>query len=128
MVLKRQVAIYRKAETVTMESPVRDSKANGAAERAVRSWAGQFRTIRHHVERRMKTTMAEDSALMSWPVSWAADVIFRYIVHSTGIPTHAWITGCRCDPPVVGFAERIHFKFTTNKNCINKMNTEWFTV
>ena len=38
MALKRHVAVYRKAETVMLESPVRDSKANGAAERAVRSW------------------------------------------------------------------------------------------
>ena len=54
MALKKDVAIYRQAETVMLESPVRDSKANGAAERAVRSWAAQLRTIRHHVERRMK--------------------------------------------------------------------------
>ena len=54
MALKRAVAIYRQAETVMLESPVRDSKANGAAERAVRSWARQLRTIRHHVERRIR--------------------------------------------------------------------------
>ena len=46
MTLKKAVAIYRQAETVMVESPVRDSKANGAAERAVRSWASQLRTIR----------------------------------------------------------------------------------
>ena len=43
MAFKRAVAIYRQAETVMLESPVRDSKANGAAERAVRSWAGQLK-------------------------------------------------------------------------------------
>ena len=48
--LKKSVAIYRKAETVLLESPVRDSKANGAAELAVKSWAGQLRTLRHHAE------------------------------------------------------------------------------
>jgi hypothetical protein len=68
MALKRHVAVYRKAETVMLESPVRDSKANGAAERAVRSWAGQLRTIRQHVERRIKATISKDSALMSWLV------------------------------------------------------------
>ena len=35
--LKKAVAIRRKAETVSIESPVRDSRANGAAERAVRT-------------------------------------------------------------------------------------------
>ena len=47
LALKRAVAIDRQAETVMLESPVRDSKANGAAELAVRSWAGQLRTVRH---------------------------------------------------------------------------------
>ena len=69
MALKRAVAIYRQAETVMLESPFLDSKANGAVERAVRSWAGQLRTIRHHVERRLKTSIPKDSAMMTWLVS-----------------------------------------------------------
>ena len=108
MALKGHVAIYRHAANVMLESPVRDSKANGAAERAVRSWAAQFRTIRHHVERRIKTTMPKDSALMSWLVSWAADVIFRYKVHSTGRTSHEWTTSHRCDQPVDGCAEKFN--------------------
>ena len=98
-----------------LESPVRDSKANGAAERAVRSWAGQLRTIRHHVERIIKVSIPKDSAMMSWLVSWAADVIFRYKVHSTGRTSYEWVTGHRCNQPVAGFAENINFKFTTIK-------------
>ena len=63
---------------------VRDSKANGAAERSVRSWASQLKTIRHHVERRLKTSIPKDSATMTWLVSWVADSISRYKVHSIG--------------------------------------------
>ena len=37
--LKKAVAIKRQAPTVNIESPVRDSQANGNAERAVRTWA-----------------------------------------------------------------------------------------
>ena len=65
--------------------------------------------------------------MMTWLVSWAADVIFRYKVHSTGRTSHEWVTGHRCDQPVVGFGEKINFKFTTDKNHRNKMNTEWST-
>ena len=110
-----------------LESPVRDSKAHGAAERAVRLWSGQLRIIRHHLERRIKTTIPKDSALMSWLVSWAADVMFRYEVHSTGRTNHEWIAGHRCDQPVAGSAEKMHVKFTTDKNHRNKMNPEWCT-
>ena len=123
LALKRAVAIYRQAETVMFESPVCDSKANGGAERAVRSWAGQLRTIRHHVERRLKVSIPKDSALMSWLVTWPADIISRYKVHATGRSSHEWITGHRCDQPIAGFAARNHFKFTADKNHRNKMNT-----
>ena len=50
--LKKAVAVHRQAETVMLESPVRDSKANGAAERAVRTWAGQLRTLRQRIGKR----------------------------------------------------------------------------
>ena len=76
MAVKKAVAIHRQAETVMLESPVHDSKANGAVEIAVRSWAGPLRTIRHHAERRLKTSMLKDSAMMTWLVPWAADMIF----------------------------------------------------
>ena len=48
--LKKAVTIRRQAETVLIESPVRDSRANGSAERTVRSWAAQVRTLRYHLE------------------------------------------------------------------------------
>ena len=121
MALKRAVAIYRPAEIIMLESPVRDSKANGAAERAVRSWAGQLRTIRHHVERTLKVSIPKDSAMISWLVSWAADV------NSTGRTSHKWVTGHRCDQPATGFPKKIHFKFTIDKNHRHKIHTEWST-
>ena len=125
--LKKSVAMFRKAETVLLESPVRDSKSNGAAERAVRTWAGQLRTLRHHLESRLGCSMLKDSALMTWLVSWAADVIFRSKIQSNGKTSYESITGHRCGQEVAGFAEKVHFKFTTDKNNRQKMNTEWST-
>ena len=48
--LKKAVAIKRQAETVPIESPVRDSIANGAIERTTQTWAAQVRALRHHME------------------------------------------------------------------------------
>ena len=64
---------------------------------------------------------------MTWLGSWAADVIFRYKVHSTGRTSHEWVTGQRYDQPVAGLAEKIHFTFTTDKNHRHNTNTEWST-
>ena len=127
MALRRAVAIYQQAETVMLESPVLDSMADGAAGRAARSSAGQVRTIRHHVERRINVSIPKDSAMMSWLVSWAEDVNLRYKVHATGRKSHEWVTGHRCEQPVAGFAEKTHFKITTKKNHMHKMNSEWST-
>ena len=48
--LRDAVAVARTAPTVPLHAPVRESKANGAMERAVRTWEGQFRTIKSHFE------------------------------------------------------------------------------
>jgi hypothetical protein len=53
--------------------------------------------------------------MMSWLVSWAADVIVRYNVHSTGRASYEWVTGHRCNQPVAGIAEKIILKLTTDK-------------
>ena len=51
--LKKAIAATREGETVPIESPVRESKSNGAMERAVRTWAGQLRTLKHCFETRL---------------------------------------------------------------------------
>ena len=48
--LKKLVAAKRSCPTVPLEVPARESKANGAVERAVRTWQGQFRTLKSHLE------------------------------------------------------------------------------
>ena len=48
--LREQVRSLRRAPTTPIDVPVQESKMNGAVERAVRTWEGQFRTIRDHVE------------------------------------------------------------------------------
>ena len=58
--LKRAIAVKRQADTVMIESPVRDPKSNGCVERAVRTWAAQVRTLRHHLESRLRSEGAED--------------------------------------------------------------------
>ena len=76
--LTKAVAIKRQAETMQNESPVRDSRVNGAIERTIRTWDAQVRTLRHHLEYRLGKKMSNGSALMSCMMVWAADVLTRY--------------------------------------------------
>ena len=123
--LKRDIAIKRQTETVMVESPVRESKANGSVERAVRTWQGQFRTLRHQFEQRIGTKIRKGSSMMSWLVSFASEVLSKYKVHSNGRTSYEMITGHRCKHMVCGFGEKVHFKTTSEKSRRNKMDTEW---
>ena len=44
--LRRQVSARRSAATVPVDVETRESKGNVAVERAVRTWQGQFRTLK----------------------------------------------------------------------------------
>ena len=123
--LKRDIAIKRQAETVMVESPVRESKSNGAVERSVKTWQGQFRTLRHQLEARLGEKIKKGTALMSWLVSFTSEVLSKYKVHTNGRTTYEMTTGHRCKMLVCGFGEKVHFKISTEKTRRNKMDTEW---
>ena len=65
---------------------------------------------------------------MSIQVLSSCSVILRPAqVHSTGTASYEWVPGHRCNQPAEGFAEKIHFKCTTDKNQRNNMKSEWST-
>ena len=122
---KKAVAVMRQAPIVNIESPVRDSQANGSAERAVRTWAAQVRTMRHHLEHRLQHKVPGWSALMTWLVAWAAEVICRYKIQSNGRTSDENVTGHKGLQPSAILGERIMFKFTTDKNNRKKIDSDW---
>ena len=71
--------------------------------------------------------VVKDSALMSWLVSWSADVLTRYKVHGTGRTSYEHVTGHKGLQAMAAFGEKVMFKYTTDKNRRNKMETEWGT-
>ena len=122
---KKAAAIKRQAPTVNIESPVRDSQANGNAERAVRAWAAQLRTMRHHMIFKTQHKIQIHSPLMPWLVAWAADAICRYRVQENGRASYGNVTGHKGLQPIAIFGEKVMFKFTTDKNKRKKMESDW---
>ena len=112
LALKNAIAVKREAETAMIESPVRESKSNGNVERAVRNWRDQYRTLRHHVEHRMKKTVPNGSPLSTWLVTWSADVINKFRVQGNGRTAYELTTQHKCKHVVVGFGEKVHFQHT----------------
>ena len=114
LAFKNAVAVRRSGETAMLESPVRESKANGQVERAIRTWRDQYRTLRHYTERRMRSKISKESALNSWLISWASEVLNRFKVHSNGRTSFEMTSGHRCKHKVVAFGEKVHFQHTKN--------------
>ena len=103
IVPKKAAAVKRQAPTVNIESPVRDSHANGNPERAVRTWAAQLRTMRHRMGFRMQCNIPIHAPLMTWLVSWAADVICRYRIQANGKSCYDNVTGHKGLQPIAMF-------------------------
>ena len=113
--LKNAIAVQRDAETAFVESPVRQSKCNGLVERAIRNWRDQYRTLRHFLEHRMGEKLKEGSALSTWLVTWAAEIINKYRIQSSGRTAYEQLTSRRCNHVVLGFGEKVFFQHTEAK-------------
>ena len=125
--LKKAVAIKRQAETVPIESPVLDSRANGAIERTIQVLVAQVRTFRHHLEYRLGKKMSNGSALMSWLTVWAADVLTRYREQTFGKRSYEFTTGHKGAQPIAMFGEKVMFMHTPLKSSRDKIQTDWGT-
>ena len=123
--LKKAVAAARMGETFLIDSPVRESKANGAVERAVRSWQGQVRTIKHYFERCTSKKLDIEHPLFQWLEMWSADIINKFRLREDGRTAYEVMSGHRCRHQVIAFGEAVQFKFTTDKNKRHKAEVEW---
>ena len=85
--LKRAVAVTRRAETCPIESPVRESKATGAMERAIRTWQGQLRALKSCFEQRIGQKLPAEDALLEWLVLWAAEILNCTRIRASGRTT-----------------------------------------
>ena len=82
-------------------------------ERAIRNWRDQCRTLQHQFERRLRTKLSPGSAMSTWLVTWAADVIDKYRVRYCGKTSFEKMTHRRCRHLAIRFAEKVYFLHTT---------------
>ena len=124
--VKNAVAIKRAAVTAMIESPVRESKSNGRIERAVRTWRDQFRTLKHYYERRTKSKMENGSAISTWLISWAAEVLNKFKIQECGRTAFERLTSHRCTHAIIGFGEVVDFQHSASTKDDYKKDTGIF--
>ena len=124
--LRNAIIEKRKPETVPKLSVNRDPQSHGEIEVAVKTWAGQFRTLKFHIEGETGRHLPMTSAATTWLIKWAANSINLYRVQAHGVTAHEAIGGRHCQTPICPFGEHIQWKRQPNGVNSRKAETEWF--
>ena len=105
--LRRSIGNSREASTVPIDVPAIESKAHGRMERAVRTWAGQLRTLKSHLEYERKSKLPLQRPIFQRMAWWAAVFFNRYAVRHHGRTAHEYATGHKTKLPVACFGETV---------------------
>ena len=81
---RMQIAARMTAATVPINVPVKESKGNGAVEKAIRTWQGQFRTLKDHLEYMIDTPLGPRHPALTWCAWWASLLLNRFRVTPNG--------------------------------------------
>ena len=108
--VQKEVVRLRAKDTITENSPAEESKANGVAERAVRSFGEQMRAIRAGLQDLLQVHIPGNHALTSWMVEHAADLINKVAVGVDGRTAYRRLRGKQFRVQVVEFGERVHHR------------------
>jgi hypothetical protein len=95
---------------VLENSPVRESEANGAVERAIQTWEGQVRCMKDALEHRLQTEIPPDHAIMTWIVEYAASLMRRSLVSMDGRTPYEKIKGRPSRRSLSVFGERVWYR------------------
>ena len=123
--LRRAIGNSREAPTVPIDVPVKESKANGGMERAVRTWTGQFRTLKSHLEYELKQKIPLRHPILQWMAVWAAGIFTRFAVRHHGRTAHEYATGHKTKLPVACFGETVLWRQRRATSELGKYDVEY---
>ena len=130
MVLKEAIIRHLKAghgdqiQVLCEESPVGESQSNGSVENGFKQLQGQFRTIRAHVETKLKSKLPEGHAIWPWLIKHCSDLLNRYNVGKDGKTPRYRLKGKKFKRDVVDYAECVWYLKPKSKGK-DKLNTRW---
>ena len=124
--IQEEVQKQRPEKTILENSPVGDSRANGAAERAVQALAEQVRVLRRGLEQRLGLRLSGKHPVTAWLVEHAADVLSKYQVGDDGKTGYERWKGKPYRGEEIEFGEKIHYRENIKaRPKQNKLEVRW---
>ena len=125
--IKDEIIRERDADSVPMESPVKESKSNGRMERAIQTLEGQVRTIVMDIQLNNGHNIHPAEVVYQYLLNWACTILNRYRVTACGKTPFQILTERRCNRPVAGFATPVLWKRSLKESERKKGDTDWDT-
>ena len=122
--LKETIKEELEARVVLEESPVGESKSNGAVENAVQQVQGQVRSMKDALECRLGIRLTEESPMIPWMVMHAAKTMNRYLVGPDGKTAHRRWKGKDFKRDVAEFGETVLYLKAKSKG-VDKLDSRW---
>eukprot|EP00971_Amphidinium_carterae_P220004 4367367-Amphidinium_carterae.2 len=102
-------------ECVPKEAPTGDSRAQGAAENAVKQLKGMVRTLKTATEARYGRAIEASNCLLAWMPRHCADLLTRFRKYADGKTAVQRLTGRKWGRPSVVFGESIQLRVAASK-------------
>ena len=106
----KAVKAVSEADILLRNPPAHDPKANGVAERAVREFKEQLRTVKIALERRLKEKLDPELPILKWMVLHAQETHNRFRVGADGRTPHYRLHHKNFTGKVAEFGEVVHAK------------------
>ena len=123
--LKGALALTRGWATSIIHSLTRESKSNGAVERSIQTRKAKMRTVKLHLEDRLKIQINANHPLLSWLAVRACEVVDKYKVRD-GRTAYELATGHKVKHAVYSFGQRVWGMWSADKNIKNDHGSKWF--
>ena len=109
--VQEEVKRRREDPTILENSPVGDSRAIGAAERAVQAVGEQVRVLRKGLEERVGYRLGAGHPVLAWLIEHAGDLLSKYVVGDDGRTAYERWKGKKYDKEMVEFGEKVHYRY-----------------
>ena len=123
--VQEEVKRRRNDPTILENSAPGDSRANGAAERAVQALGEHVRVLRAGLQRRLDMVIRGSHPVMTWLVQHAADCSSKYQVREDGKTGYERLKGKSFSRPSVEFGEKVRFKKSAKGQKEHKLEMKW---